>query len=158
MSEETERDAIGSGVVSSRLADVLLVETLRTHVGQVGPHERGWFGALIDPRMGRALRALHEDVARSRTVADLAGGAGISRAAFPAEFTRRIGQPPLSYLRSWRLTLARRTRSRGEEMVASVAYAVGYRSQGAFTHAFRRTFGTSPRHDAAATGSGASSP
>lgn len=157
MSEEIERDTIGSGIVSARLADVLLVETFRAYVAQAEPPERGWLGALLDPRMGRALRTLHADVAHPWTVADLARVAGMSRAAFSAEFTRRIGRPPLSYLRAWRLALARKALSGGEASVADVADMVGYRSQGAFAQAFRRAFGTSPKGDAAARANSAPS-
>jgi AraC-like DNA-binding protein len=158
MSNEFDRGAIGSGIVSARLADVLIVETFRAYVRQVEPNESGWLGALLDVRIGRALRALHENVAHSWTVAEMADIAGMSRAAFSAEFTRRIGVPPLSYLRSWRLTIARKMLTRGEVPVIDVANAVGYRSQSAFAHAFRRKFGTTPKISAAEkTGLGSSS-
>ncbi|RVV96913.1 AraC family transcriptional regulator [Mesobaculum littorinae] len=147
MSQEIEREAIGSTIVGARLADLLLVETFRAHAEQAGSAQCGWFGALSDPRIGRALQALHADVARAWTVAQLAAVAGMSRAAFSAEFCRRIGQPPLSYLRSWRLTLARRRLLQGETTVADVAHAVGYQSQSAFSQAFLRTFGRSPSAD-----------
>ncbi|QDL94292.1 AraC family transcriptional regulator (plasmid) [Paroceanicella profunda] len=150
MSQEIERHAIGSGIVGARLADLLLVETFRAHAEQAGPAACGWFGALLDPRIGRALQTLHADVARAWTVADLAAVAGMSRAAFSAEFSRRIGQPPLAYLRSWRLTRARRRLVRGEATVAEVALAVGYQSQSAFSQAFLRHFGVSPSTDARA--------
>ncbi|MBZ4691026.1 MAG: AraC family transcriptional regulator [Cereibacter sp.] len=155
LSEEIARESIGSGIVSARLADVLLVETFRASIAQAEATEPGWLGALLDPRMGRALRALHADVAHTWTVADLARVAGMSRAAFSAEFTRRIGRPPLSYLRAWRLALARKALSGGEASVADVADMVGYRSPGAFAQAFRRAFGTSPRDDAALKAQGA---
>jgi AraC-like DNA-binding protein len=148
MSNEIERDTMGNEIVSARLADVLLVEAIRAYVSQVGPAEIGWLGALLDPRIGRALRALHGDVAHPWTVAELAGVAGMSRAAFSAEFTQRIGRPPLSYLRSWRLTIARTDLMRGNATVADIANTVGYRSQSAFSQAFRRAFGTSPKDDA----------
>lgn len=150
MSEEADRGAIGSGIVSARLTDVLLVESMRAYAEQIDPAKTGWFGALLDPRIGRALRALHEDVARAWTVSDCAAVAGMSRAAFSAEFTRRVGQPPLSYLRLWRLTIARNMLSRGEVTVADVAHAVGYHSQSAFSQAFLRTFGVSPKAEARA--------
>ncbi|WP_108502626.1 AraC family transcriptional regulator [Paracoccus indicus] len=144
MSQEIGRAAIGSTIVGARLADLLLVETFRAHAKQAGPSQFGWFGALSDPRIGRALKALHADVARAWTVADIAAVAGMSRAAFSAEFSRRIGLPPLSYLRSWRLTLARGRLLQDEASVADVAHEVGYQSQSAFSQAFLRTFGHSP--------------
>ncbi|WP_226574046.1 AraC family transcriptional regulator [Acuticoccus sediminis] len=145
MTSEIERDTIGGEIVSARLADVLVVEAIRAYAGEAGQTGMGWLGALLDPRLGRALGAMHDDVAGPWTVARLAGVAGMSRAAFSAEFTRRIGQPPLAYLRAWRLTMARAALLRGDASVASVAREAGYSSQSAFSQAFRRTFGASPR-------------
>ncbi len=136
---------IGSEIVSARLADVLLVEAIRAYAGCVDAAEIGWLGALSDARLGRALRAIHDDVAQPWTVASLAGVAGMSRAAFSAEFTRRVGQPPLTYLRAWRLTLARAALAHGDATVADIARRIGYTSQSAFGHAFRRAFGAPPK-------------
>jgi AraC-like DNA-binding protein len=61
--------------------------------------------------------------------------------AVPVVWTR----PPLAYVRKWRLTLARAALMRGDAAVASIANRVGYTSQSAFGHAFRRAFGTSPK-------------
>jgi AraC-like DNA-binding protein len=144
---EIERDMIGGEIVSARLADVLLVEAIRAYSNRLDAAEIGWLGALSDPRLGRALRAIHSAVAQPWTVAQLAGVAGMSRAAFSAEFTRRVGQPPLTYLRKWRLTLARAALTRGDANVARIAASIGYMSQSAFGHAFRRAFGASPKAD-----------
>ncbi len=145
MSSEFERDMMGSEIVGARLADVLLVEAIRAYAGGLGAAEIGWLGALSDVRIGRALRAIHDDVAQPWTVAGLAGVAGMSRAGFSAEFTRLVGQPPLTYLRAWRLTLARAALTRGDATVASIASRIGYTSQSAFGHAFRRAFGAAPK-------------
>lgn len=145
ISDEIEKDMIGSHIVSMRLADVLLVEAIRAYAEDVGGAKIGWLGALSDPRIGRALRAMHNDVVQPWTVAQLAWVAGMSRAAFSAEFTRRVGQPPLAYLRTWRLTLARAALARGGASVASVAASVGYTSQSAFSQAFRSAFGVPPK-------------
>ncbi|WP_395068526.1 cupin domain-containing protein [Paraburkholderia silvatlantica] len=146
--KEIEREMMGSEVVSARLADVLVVEAIRAYAEHARQAEMGWLGAVSDPRLGRALRAIHEDVAQPWTVARLANVAGMSRAAFSAEFTHRIGQPPLSYLRAWRLTIARAALMRGDTTIALVASKVGYTSQSAFSHAFRRAFGCPPKADA----------
>lgn len=151
MNSEIERDAIGSDIVSARLADVLLVEAIRAYAAGVAAAETGWLGALSDPRIGRAIRAVHDDVAQPWTVAQLASVAGMSRAAFSAEFARRVGQPPLAYLRAWRLTLARAALAHGDANVASVARSIGYTSHSAFSNAFRRAFGAPPRTDARST-------
>lgn len=117
MSNEIERDMPGRGIVSARLADILLVEGIRTHAAHVGLGEMGWLSALLDPCLNRALAALHEDVAHAWTVAELAGIAGMSRSALEQDAAT----------------------------VADIANAVGYQSQSAFSQAFRRAFGASPK-------------
>ncbi|WP_217373219.1 MULTISPECIES: AraC family transcriptional regulator [Sphingopyxis] len=145
INSEFERDRMGSQIVTARLADVLVVEAIRAYASQIGGDKMGWFRALTDARIGRALRAMHGDVARHWTVASLAKVAGMSRAGFSAEFSRIVGQPPLTYLRLWRLTLARAALLNGDVTVASIANRIGYTSQSAFGNAFRRSFGVSPK-------------
>ncbi|WP_202948640.1 AraC family transcriptional regulator [Novosphingobium sp. AP12] len=142
---EAASGKMGSEIVAARLADVLLVEAIRAYAGRVDVTDIGWLAALSDVRISRALRGIHDDVARPWTVAGLAGLAGMSRAAFSAEFTRLVGQPPLTYVRAWRLTLARASLARGDGTVASIANRVGYTSQSAFGHAFRSAFGAAPK-------------
>lgn len=145
ISGELDSGRMGSEIVAARLADVLLVEAIRAYAGRIDETHIGWLAALSDVRIGRALRAIHDDVAQRWTVAGLAGLAGMSRAAFSAEFTRLVGQPPLTYVRAWRLTLARAALTRGGATVASISNRIGYASQSAFGHAFRRAFGTPPK-------------
>lgn len=145
LNDEAGRGGMGSQIVSARLADVLLVEAIRAYAADGEVVQTGWLGALSDPRLGRALQAMHADIARPWTVADLASLAGMSRAAFSAAFARRVGQPPLGYLRAWRLTVARTALARGEADIAQIAGKLGYTSQSAFTHAFRIAFGMTPK-------------
>ena len=140
---EMTRSDIGSAAVTVRLAEVLLVEAIRACASDAAP--TGWLGALADPRLGRVLALVHGDIAEPWTVARLAAEAGMSRSAFSALFTRMVGQPPLAYLRSWRLVRARAMLDQDEANVARVAISVGYASQSAFGHAFRRAFASTPR-------------
>jgi AraC-like DNA-binding protein len=142
---EAESGKMGSEIVAASLADVLLVEAIRAYAGRVDVTDIGWLAALSDVRISRALRGIHDDVARPWTVAGLASLAGMSRAAFSAEFTRLVGQPPLTYVRTWRLTLARASLARGDGTIASIANRVGYTSQSAFGYAFRSAFGAAPK-------------
>lgn len=135
---------MGGQIISARLADVLLVEAIRAYAEGEGGGPTGWLGALTDVRLGRALRAVHEDIARPWTVAEMGGTAGMSRAAFSAAFTRGVGQPPLAYVRAWRLTLAHAALTQGETDIARLAARLGYSSQSAFTHAFRSVYRTAP--------------
>lgn len=145
ISNEILRDAMGTDIVAARLADILVVEALRALSADSDRSRMGWLGAISDPRLGRALRAIHRDVAALWTVAALAEVAGMSRAAFSAKFTQQVGRPPLAYLRNWRLTLARSLLRNDADSVDEIARRVGYTSQSAFGNAYRQAFGTSPR-------------
>ena len=147
LDSETGQAAMGTAAVTDRLAEILLVQAIRAYAAAPGAID-GWLGALLDPRIGRAMQAFHGDVARPWTVAALAAEAGMSRAAFSAAFTRRIGQPPLAYVRTWRMTRARIALASSDHSVSAVASSVGYTSQSAFGHAFRRSFGVAPRDSA----------
>jgi AraC-like DNA-binding protein len=49
--------------------------------------------------------------------------------------------PPLTYLAEWRMRLARRALLEGDQAVSTIAYSLGYASESAFSHAFKRTSG-----------------
>lgn len=142
--EEIGGAALGSSFIAERLAEILVVTAVRAFVATHPTNSVGWITALADPRIGKALRLLHGDAARRWTAPMLASEVGMSRSAFTHHFTARVGRPPLDYLVHWRMVLARRQLARGET-VAHVASAVGYSSQSSFTHAFKRTFGETPR-------------
>lgn len=135
----------GSSFVTDRLAEILLVEAIRAYVTTGIADCVGWIAALADPRIGTAIRLMHGHVARPWTTSLLAEEVGMSRSAFAQRFLRHVGRPPLDYLTRWRMVLARRKLTAGRSSVAQVAGEVGYNSQSAFAHAFKRTFGYTPR-------------
>jgi len=143
LDREAREPRLGSEAVTAHLADVLIVEAIRFHANHAGAGHVGWLRALVDPRIGRALHRFHANIAQPWTVASLATEAGMSRAAFSSAFRRLVGRPPLDYVRAWRLTLARAQLEAGASST-NAAFEVGYTSQSAFGHAYRRFFGRSP--------------
>ncbi len=142
---EVGDERLGASLVTERLAEILLVEAIRAYVGTGAADRVGWIAALSDRRIGAALRLMHGEVARPWTASTLAAEVGMSRSAFTQRFSTRVGRPPLDYLIHWRMVLARGKLSESCASVASVATEVGYNSQSAFAHAFKRTFGYTPR-------------
>lgn len=124
------------------LLDVMLVHLLRTRL--TGTHPSGWSAALHDPMIGTALRAMHRDPGHPWTVATLAAAAGSSRAPFARRFTELLGQPPLTYLTWWRMTLAANLLRHTDNTLNTIATRVGYRSEFAFAAAFKRRFTEPP--------------
>jgi AraC-like DNA-binding protein len=143
---EVAHAQIGGSLIAERLAEILVIAAVRAFVSTSPTASLGWITALADPRIGKALRLLHGDVAYRWTVPILASEVGMSRSAFAQRFTERVGRSPLDYLTRWRMVLAERKLTEGQP-VAAVAAAVGYSSQSAFAHAFKRTMGRTPRSD-----------
>ncbi|MBX9646630.1 MAG: helix-turn-helix transcriptional regulator, partial [Xanthobacteraceae bacterium] len=82
--------------------------------------------------------------ARGWTVETMAREAGLSRTVFAQRFTELVGMGPLHYLTEWRMRDARQRMIASQDPLVEIAEAVGYRSQAAFTRAFKRSFGTAP--------------
>lgn len=144
LSVEAERDEPGQDAVLNRLLDLVLVTALRSWGTETVPELPTWLTAIADPTIGAALARLHADPARAWTTATLAGAVGMSRAAFSARFTGLVGEPPMSYLTGWRMTLAADLLRDTDATVAAVARDVGYQNAFAFSAAFKRAYGHSP--------------
>ncbi|WP_433235847.1 AraC family transcriptional regulator [Streptosporangium sp. CA-135522] len=141
---EVVGSAPGRRVVLDRLLDVLVVVALRAWFAREEAHAPGWYTALEDPRIGRALREIHRAPEAGWTVVGLAAAAGMSRAAFARRFTELVGRPPLAYLTEWRMALAAELLARPGTTVAQAARRVGYADAFGFSAAFKRVRGVSP--------------
>jgi AraC-like DNA-binding protein len=141
---ESEASRPGSRALLTKLAEALFIETLRRHMAQLRREDTGWLAAARDPAVGRALSSMHREPTHAWTLEELAKRAGVSRTLFARRFGDVLGQTPLAYLASWRLSLgATRLRS-SDDPVIQVALAVGYESEAAFNRAFKREFGLPP--------------
>ena len=140
--DETRHARPALALVLERLLEVLLIEALRcgADILSVPSVARG----LSDDRLVSALRAMHARPAHGWTVADLAGEAAMSRSAFFARFSRIVGLPPIEYLLTWRMALAKRLLRTRELAIEHVAAQVGYASASTFSTAFTRHVGMPP--------------
>lgn len=144
LAEECVADHPGKELIVGRMLEVLLVEALRRRDLGGGAVPAGLPTGMRDPALARALAALHADVRANRTVAGLAGIAGMSRSAFTARFTEALGCAPIEYLARWRMALAEDALMRGGKPLDRIADEIGYESARAFAMAFRRRIGVSP--------------
>ena len=144
LAAEVERGEPGTGVVVSRLAELLFVQAVRTWVTSPVEPPPGWLTALGDPPLARALALLHGSPERSWSVDHLARRAGMSRTGFYARFSATVGEPPAAYLTRWRMTLARRALRDTAEPIPAIAGRLGYASEAAFNRAFKRVVGEPP--------------
>lgn len=134
----------GTQAVLGRLMELLFVEILRRHIARLPAGSKGWFAALNDPVVGRALQLLHSDPARRWTIDQIAYDIGSSRSVLAERFKALLGRPPIDYVTGWRIQLAAERLRLGHESLASVAAGVGYESEAAFHRAFKRITGMTP--------------
>ncbi len=140
--DEASSNRSGRTLVLTRLIEILLVEALRLTQTQEAP--AGLLRGLGDARLAEAIRQMHANPARQWTMADLAKEAALSRSAFFVRFARNVGMPPMEYLLSWRMALAKDLLSQQGIEIAEVAERVGYGSASTFSTAFSRHVGQPP--------------
>lgn len=146
MMQELRDPRPGGLLIAQHMAHMMLVQALRIYVDNAAEGEgSGWFAALADKKLSRALNAMHENPAQRWTVQTLAERAGMSRSVFSQKFKLAVGSAPLEYLTRWRMLLAGDRLANSKEPVSAVALSLGYQSESAFSTAFKRTLGCSPR-------------
>jgi len=145
MRQELTDPKPGSVLIAQQLAYVIFVQALRLHLDE--GRGVGWLFALSDKQVGAAIAAIHREPERRWTVAALAVEVGMSRSGFAARFRQLVGDGPIEYLTRWRMLLAGRSLARGEP-IGSIARSLGYESESAFSTAFKRVMGSTPRHHA----------
>lgn len=144
--DEARSAQLGRSRTLDQLAQLLLTYALRWLDSEGKSAARtGWLRALADPHIGAALRHIHGSVATGASLDELARVAGMSRTAFAARFKALVGQPPLAYAIQWRMSLAKDALRTTDRAIGELAFAVGYASESAFSMAFRREIGCSPR-------------
>ena len=143
----------GGETVITHLADILIIQAIRSWIDSAPQADRGWLAALRDDQVGRALAAIHREPEKDWTVALLAKEVGMSRSGFSARFTSLVGESAMRYLTQWRMQLARAQLLETSDSLSVLADRLGYQSEAAFSRAFKRVFGVSPgslRHAATA--------
>lgn len=134
----------GTELMLGRLMELLFVEVIRHYVARIPQSATGWFAALKDPLVGRALQLLHADPTRRWTVEDLAREAATCRTVLAERFNAVLGQAPIEYLTGWRMQLAADRLRSSRDSVAVIAMDVGYESEASFNRAFKRVTGMTP--------------
>jgi len=145
MMQELRDPQPGSDLIVQHLAHMLLVQALRVHLNEGVRGGVGWLFALADRPVGAAIGALHAEPARRWTVQALAEHVGLSRSTFAERFKATVGSAPLEYLTRWRMLMAADRLAHTGAPVSAVALDLGYESESAFSTAFKRVMGCSPR-------------
>jgi AraC-like DNA-binding protein len=144
LAAEARETRPGGEAVITRLADILVIQAIRSWLETDPAARTGWLGAVNDPQIGHAISLIHAEPERAWTVASLAQATAMSRSAFAARFSRLVEQPAMEYVTRWRMQVAAEALREGGPSVAEVADQLGYRSEAAFARAFKRVLGVPP--------------
>jgi AraC-like DNA-binding protein len=143
ISVEMASDKPGAEAVVSHLSDALLAQALREPMLAAS---EAMPSALGDSKVARALRLIREHPEEPWTVPRLASEVGLSRAAFAKRFRALTGETPIRSLTRLRLSRAANYLASTDAGLGEIARRTGYDSEASISKAFRRHFGTSPRH------------
>ncbi len=144
MASEAKQMRPGGETVITRLADILVIQAIRSWIEEDPAAQRGWLGALQDSYIGKSISLIHRDPSRNWTVESLAYEAGLSRSAFSARFTSRVGESVMHYVTRWKMSVAETWLKEGEFSLAELADRIGYQSEAAFNRTFKRFIGVTP--------------
>lgn len=144
MAVEAQEMRPGGETIVTRLADILVIQAIRSWIAKDPAAQTGWLGALQDKQIGRALALVHRDPAQPWTVESLASEVAMSRSAFAARFTSLVGEPAMHYVARWRMNVAVTWLKQDDAPLGEVAGRLGYESEAAFSRTFKRLIGCSP--------------
>ena len=143
--DEVTKDEPGQAAVLDRLLDLLLTAVLKAWFARQEENRPIWWRSQGDPIVERALRIMYDEPAHGWTMEELAAKAGASRASLARRFRDLVGEPPMTFLKNWRMALAADLLCEPGETVGTVAEKVGYATPFAFSAAFKRVRGVSPQ-------------
>lgn len=135
----------GGSLAAEHLAHIMLIQVLRLHLASADSSRSGWLFALNDSQLSATICAIHSDLRRRWTLETMARTAGMSRSSFAEKFKHIVGQAPFEYLTRWRMHVAADRLRNSDNSTAAIAHDVGYESEAAFSTAFKKIHGHSPR-------------
>lgn len=144
--KEQDDNHPGVAAASSQLAHLMFIQILRAYFESSEPIASGRLRAIGDRRLAPALQLMHGDPGRAWQLDELAKAAAMSRATFSSHFKTIAGVAPITYLTEWRMRLAERILRSERTSVSTLAASLGYASESAFSNAFKRVTGRSPRN------------
>lgn len=145
MRQELLEQQPGGSLVAQHLAHMMLVQALRLHLEDGVRGGVGWLFALADKQMSAAITAMHDSPGHRWTLQELGERVGMSRSIFALKFKATVGSSPMEYLTRWRMLVAGDRLTNSSDPLSDIALSLGYESESAFSTAFKRVMGCSPR-------------
>jgi len=139
---ETVEPSLGSDLLIKQLTESLIIQAIRSYI-KVGNFEVGMLKLVADNKLAKALQAVQNEPQLNWTVDLLAQECAMSRTAFATHFKQISNWSPMEYVTWWRMQSAWSKLTEGES-IGLVSESVGYRSEAAFSRAFKKAFDVGP--------------
>jgi AraC-like DNA-binding protein len=144
MLHERAAQHLGHHALTADLAHMLFVQVLRIYLSGEASGTSAWWRVLADTRLLPAIQRMHAEPGRAWQMEELAAAAAMSRTSFAVRFKSVSGMAPMAYLTRWRMLLAQNALRQDDRPMAAWIGELGYASESAFSHAFKRIVGMSP--------------
>ncbi|WP_407353784.1 helix-turn-helix domain-containing protein [Luteimonas sp. R10] len=142
--DEIEQPEHHSLVFLEHALDLMCFQLLRSHSTLANPALQPQKG-LAQWQVRRVLAYMREHIGADVALQDLADVVGMSRFHFCSAFRAATGSPPHEYLARMRIKAACELLRGGHLPIKHVALAVGYGTPSAFSAAFHKAMGMTPR-------------
>ncbi|WP_190810414.1 AraC family transcriptional regulator [Flagellimonas sp. S3867] len=139
---ELSEKKLGHEVVTLRFAEILFISILRHYYLKKATSSMNLFK---DQAIYRAINYIHNNIQEALTIEKLCLHSGISRTLFIERFKNSVGNTPLGYIKSWRMTKAKQLLKYSDFTLNDIGEQVGYGSTSAFNRVFKQTFNISPK-------------
>ncbi|TGK33309.1 AraC family transcriptional regulator [Leptospira gomenensis] len=146
ISQEVD-SGLGSDLILQKLTDILLYYVIRHWLETNPSRSPGWRSAFKDEKIRSVLEVIHKKPAHPWTLETLASSVGISRASLANRFREVLGCTPMDYLSRLRIEKGRNLIQEQGATLEEVSRVVGYSSAFAFSKAFKRIHGVSPKNE-----------
>jgi len=141
--QEAGKGKLGSDIISLKMTEIVFTQVLRQYLENEGRNNPSLVG-YTDPRIVKALKAIHETPSYAWSLDELAAVAGMSRTSFATNFSRCMSLSPMAYTTQWRMELSRQRLLDTNEPLILIAEQAGYQSEAAFSRIFKKTYAVAP--------------
>lgn len=141
--EEEYRAVDSSEALIRRFAEGISIEIARFSSRDHAELEH--LAANMDPRINRAIQAIHADPTRRWKIEELAQIACMSRSVFAQHFRAQIGLPVQRYRQSINMSNAAMLLRNTNLPLNQIAELTGFSTDAALIKAFRKSFSCTPR-------------
>ena len=140
---EAFENRCGKKEALNHLMDYLVIRMYRYAI-QENLIENSAISGLADPKISKAVLAIHEQPNHNWSLESLASEANMSRSRFAEYFKDKVGIPPMNYLTEWRISLATKYLIDGRP-IKTLHKSLGYSSPTSFARSFQQRLGLTPK-------------